>query len=70
MNLSGQKSRISSLTRQLSLDWADTKAHWSDARSREFEARHLVELFASVDRATQNLDELEALLSKVRSDCE
>jgi hypothetical protein len=70
MNLSGQKSRMIALTRQLSLDWAETKSHWSDARSREFEARHLVELFASVDRAALTLDELEALLSKVRSDCE
>ena len=70
MNLSGQKSRLTALTKQLSLDWVETKAHWSDARSREFEARHMVELFASVDRAALMLDKLEALLSKVRSDCE
>jgi hypothetical protein len=70
MNLSGQKSRLTGLTRQLSLDWAETKSHWSDDRSREFESRHLVELFASVERAGLMLDKLEALLGKVRSDCE
>ena len=70
MNLSGQKSRLTGLTRQLSLDWAETKSHWSDDRSREFESRHMVELFASVERAALMLDKLEALLSKVRSDCE
>ena len=70
MNLSGQKSRLTALTKQLSLDWAETKNHWSDARSREFEARHMVELFAAVDRATLMLDKLEALLGKARSDCE
>jgi hypothetical protein len=70
MNLSGQKSRLTGLTRQLSLDWAETKSHWSDDRSREFETRHLAELFANVDRAALMLDKLEILLSKVRSDCE
>jgi hypothetical protein len=70
MNLSGQKSRLTGLTRQLSLDWAETKNHWSDAKSREFESRHMVELFASVERAALMLDKLEVLLIKVRSDCE
>ena len=70
MNLSGQKSRLMALTKQLSLDWAETRNHWSDSKSREFEARQLVELFASVDRASNTLDKLEALLNQVRSDCE
>ena len=70
MNLSGQKSRLTGLTRQLSLDWAETRNHWFDDKSREFESRHLVELFANVDRAGLMLDKLEILLNKVRSDCE
>ena len=70
MNLSGQKSRLTGLTRQIMLDWADTKAHWSDARSREFDSRYMIELLASVDRTAQVVDKLEILLSKVRSDCE
>jgi hypothetical protein len=70
MNLGGQKSRLTSLTRQILLDWAETKAHWSDARSREFDSRYMIELLASVDRAAQVVDKMEVLLSKVRSDCE
>ncbi len=70
MNLGGQKSRLTSLTRQIILDWAETKAHWSDARSREFDSRYMIELLASVDRAAQVVDKMEVLLSKVRSDCE
>ncbi len=70
MNLSGQKSRLTGLTRQIILDWAETKAHWSDAKSREFDSRYMVELLASVDRAAQVVDKLEILLTKVRSDCE
>ena len=70
MNLSGQKSRLTGLTRQIMLDWAETKAHWSDARSREFDSRYMIELLASVDRTAQVVDKLEILLTKVRSDCE
>ncbi len=70
MNLSGQKSRLTGLTRQILLDWAETKAHWSDARSREFDSRYMIELLASVDRTAQVVDKLEVLLTKVRSDCE
>lgn len=70
MNLSGQKSRLTGLTRQIILDWAETKARWSDAKSREFDSRFMVELLASVDRTAQVVDKLEILLAKVRSDCE
>jgi hypothetical protein len=70
MNLSGQKSRLLALTKQISLDWTETQNHWSDSRSREFDSRHMTELFANVERASIMLDKLEALLNKVRSDCE
>jgi hypothetical protein len=70
MNLSGSKSRLTGLTRELSLRWADTKTHWRDARSGEFENRYMLELIANVDRAVIIVDKLEALLKKVREDCE
>jgi len=70
MNLSGQKSRLLALTKQISLDWTETQNRWSDSKSREFDSRHMAELFANVERASIMLDKLEALLNKVRSDCE
>ena len=70
MNLSGNKGRLVGLTRDLTLRWAETKAHWRDARSEEFERRYLVELSASVNRTVTIMDKLEELLKKVRSDCE
>jgi hypothetical protein len=70
MNLSGNKGRLTGLTREISLKWSDTKNHWQDARSREFESRHMVELVANVDRAIIIMDKLDVLLRKVRSDCE
>jgi len=70
MNLSGNKSRIVGLTRDISLRWAETKNHWRDAKSEEFERKFMVELDANVNRAVTILEKLEELLKKVRSDCE
>lgn len=70
MNLSGNKARLTGLTREISLKWADTKNYWQDAKSQEFESRHMVELLANVDRTLLITEKLEALLRKVRSDCE
>ena len=70
MNLSGNKGRIVGLTRDISLRWAETKNHWRDAKSDEFERKFMVELDANVNRAMTILDKLEELLKKVRNDCE
>lgn len=70
MNLSGNKSRLVGLTREIILRWADTKEHWRDAKSEEFDRRFMVELDANVNRAVLILDKLDELLKKARSDCE
>ena len=70
MNLSGSKSRLVGATKELELKWEETKNHWRDAKSAEFEHRYLKELFADVDRTVTIIDKLEELLKKVRSDCE
>ena len=70
MNLSGNKGRLVGLTRDISLRWADTRAHWRDAKSEEFDRRFMVELSASVGRTVLILEKLEELLKKVRTDCE
>ena len=70
MNLSGNKGRLVGLTRDISLRWAETKDHWHDAKSEEFDRRFMVELSASVNRTVLILEKLDELLKKVRSDCE
>ena len=70
MNLSGNKGRLTGLTREISLKWSDTKNHWRDVKSQEFESRHMVVLVTNVVRAILIIDKLDALLKKVRSDCE
>ena len=70
MNLSGNKGRLTGLTREISLRWSETKEHWRDARSEEFDRRFMQELNASVSRTVMIVDKLDELLKKVRSDCE
>ncbi len=70
MNLSAQKSRLTALTRQIGVDWKETKARWTDSQSREFDSHTMVELQAHVDRAILVIEKLETLLGKIRSDCE
>jgi hypothetical protein len=70
MSLSGSKSRVIGLTKELALQWAETKNHWRDAKSQEFEQRYLLELFGNVDRTVLIMEKLDEVLKKVRSDCE
>ncbi len=70
MSMSGNKGRIVGLTRDISLQWAETKNYWRDAKSEEFERRFMNELSEHVSRAVVVLEQLEELLKKARSDCE
>ena len=70
MNLSGSKSRLIAITKELSNRWEDTKNHWRDAKSQEFEQRYMAELFAHVDKTVTVMEKLDELLNKVRHDCE
>jgi hypothetical protein len=70
MNLSGNKGRLVGLTREISLRWGETQAHWRDAKSDEFDRRFMQELSASVNRTVLIIEKLDEVLKKVRKDCE
>ena len=70
MNLGATKSRLAAVTKELSLQWGETKNYWRDAKSLEFEHRYIQELLARVDKAVTVIEKLDALLDKVRKDCE
>jgi hypothetical protein len=63
-------NRLSSLTKELRSEWQNTKSYWKDAKSLEFEKRYMEELLASVDRAVTVIEQLDKLITKIRSDCE
>ena len=68
--MSGNGSKLMALTRQLSVQWQQTKESWRDAKSEEFEHKYLDELFAAVDRAATVMEQLDKLVTKIRNDCE
>jgi hypothetical protein len=70
MNLSGSKSRLVGVTKELLLQWDDTRSYWRDAKSQEFERRYIQELRVRVDKAVTVIEKLDELLKKVRNDCE
>ena len=49
---------------------AEHEGYWKDAKSQEFERRYMEELLASVDRAVTVIEQLDKLITKIRSDCE
>ena len=63
-------SRLVGLTMELRTQWQDTKDYWKDAKSQEFERRFMEELLASVDRTVTVMEQLDKLVSKIRTDCE
>jgi uncharacterized protein YeaO (DUF488 family) len=68
--MKASSNRLSGITKELRAQWADTKAHWKDAKSLEFEHRYMEELLASVDRTVAVMEQLDKLLTKIRTDCE
>ncbi len=70
MNISANARALVGATRALSIKWSETRENWQDSKAQEFEQKYLVELFASVDRAAPLFDELDKLVTQIRSDCE
>lgn len=70
MTLNSTRTRLTALTKQLSIRWNETREHWQDAKAAEFEKRHLDELFNRVNTAAASMEDLERVLAKIHRDCE
>lgn len=70
MNVNASKGRLVGLTREISVQWEETRNHWRDAKSEEFDRRFMNQLDHHVSRAVAVVDQLDEILRKVRSDCE
>ena len=70
MSLSGSRSRLVSITKELSMQWDNTKDYWKDAKSLEFEHRYLEQLFIDMDKTATVVEKLDELLKRVKNDCE
>ncbi len=70
MNIHGNATRLAALTRELLAHWDQTKDHWRDAKSAEFEARFIEELKQKVGAAVTATEKLSVMVQKIRSDCD
>ena len=70
MNLKANKSRLTGLTKDILLRWADTQEYWRDVKGAEFDHRFMRELFPQVNKATAAIEKLDELLNKIRNECE
>jgi hypothetical protein len=68
--MSASSSRLGAITKQVAVEWQQTKEHWADAKALEFEQRYLQELFSTVDKTVTVIEQLDKLISKIRQDCE
>ncbi len=68
--MSASGTRLEALTKDLRVQWQQTKEYWADAKGQEFEQKYLLELFTSVDRAVGVIDQLDKLVGRIKKDCE
>lgn len=68
--MSPNASRLAMVTKDLLIQWQQTRESWTDAKGLEFERKYLEELKAGVDNAVIIIEQLENLLTKIRKDCE
>jgi len=70
MNASGAAANLIQAMKILTNEWQQTQAHWHDIKSQEFERNYLEPLPGHVAGAVTVMEEIDALLKKIRSDCE
>jgi len=66
MSLSANKSRLATISKELSIHWQHTKERWPDLKSQEFERKYVEELLTSVDAALSVIDQMDKLAAKIR----
>jgi len=70
MSTRASASNLNQSLRELSVSWQHTKAYWRDAKALEFETKYLERLPPQVAVVKNVMEEIDALLRKVRNDCE
>ena len=63
-------TRLAAITKNLWLQWHQTKDYWHDAKTQEFEQKYMHELFATVDKSIAAIEKLDSLITKIKKDCE
>ena len=70
MNLRSSASNLTQAVKNLSVQWQQARGYWRDAKSMEFEERYLEPLPNLAARASAVIEEIDAVLRKIKADCE
>lgn len=57
-------------TQELLLRWQETKSNWRDVVADQFEKKYLQTLEKDAKAAVAAMDQMAALLSRIRNDCQ
>ena len=68
--MSATSTRLAMITKELLVEWRETREYWKDAKSVEFERKYIDELITSVDSTVTVIEKLDNLMLKIRKDCE
>ncbi len=68
--MNANATRLAGATRELWLQWQQTRSDWRDDKAVEFEQHYLSELVLSVDKTVAVIEQLDKLIGKIRRDCE
>jgi hypothetical protein len=63
-------SRLNGVTKDLYLQWHQTRDTWRDAKAEEFDQKYLQELWTTVDKTIGVIEQLDQLLSRIKKDCD
>ena len=63
-------SNFSQAVQDLLVKWDHTRSYWRDQKSLEFHQKYLEKLPDLVTKANAVISDVDALLRKVRQDCE
>lgn len=55
--------------KELQMHWNETKSQWRDSNASGFESRFLVPLEMDAKQAISAMDEMSAILQKIKQDC-
>lgn len=70
MSMNASKGRLAMMTKELSANWHRTLEYWRDKKSHDFQKEYLEDLFCAVDTAVKAADELDALIARIKKECE
>lgn len=70
MSTKANAAALAQAYKDLAVAWQETKAHWHDAKSIEFEAAYIEDLPNRINRTLSVMADIDALFGKIRNDCE